>query len=58
MGECNLNLLDMYENNTDFKEYVDRHAKKYNEGRSITVDECLQLAIVKDYAEYLQKRGK
>ena len=51
-------MEELYKTNPEFKEYVDRLAKHYNEGRSITVDECLQLAIVKDYADYLQKRGK
>ena len=58
MGRCGLNLLDMYEEDKDLKEYVDRFAAHYNEGRSITVLEALQMQIVKDYAEYLQERGK
>lgn len=58
MGECSVNLLDMYETNTDFKDYVDRLAKNYNEGHSITVLEALQMAVVNDYANYLQERGK
>ena len=47
----------MYEEDKDFKEYVDGFAKHYNEGRSITVLEALQMQIVNEYAEYLQKRG-
>ena len=53
-----MNLLDMYEEDKDLKEYVDRFAAHYNEGRSITVLEALQMQIVKDYAEYIQERGK
>ena len=53
-----MNLLDMYEEDKDFKEYVDRFAAHYNEGRSITVLEALQMQIVNEYAEYLQKRGE
>ena len=53
-----MNLLDMYEEDKDFKEYVDGFAKHYNEGRSITVLEALQMQIVNEYAEYLQERGK
>lgn len=53
-----MNLLDMYEEDKDFKEYVDRFAANYNEGRSITVLEALQMQIVNEYAEYLQERGK
>lgn len=53
-----MNLLDMYEEDQEFKEYVDMFAAHYNEGRSITVLEALQMQIVKDYAEYLQERGK
>ena len=48
----------MYEEDKDFKEYVDRFAKHYNEGRSITVLEALQMKIVNDYAKYIQERGK
>ena len=33
-------MLDMYEEDKDFKEYVDRFAAHYNEGRSITVLEA------------------
>lgn len=58
MRERRIDMEELYNTNPEFKEYVDHLAKHYNEGRSITVDECLQLAIVKDYAEYLQKRGK
>ena len=53
-----MNLLDMYEEDKDFKEYVDRFADHYNEGRSITVLEALQMQIVNEYAEYLQERGE
>ena len=53
-----MNMLDMYEEDKDFKEYVDRFAAHYNEGRSITVLEALQMQIVNEYAEYLQKIGK
>ena len=53
-----MNLLDMYEEDKDFKEYVDRFAAHYNEGRSITVLEALQMQIVNEYAEYLQERGE
>lgn len=53
-----MNLLDMYEEDKDFKEYVDKFANHYNEGRSITVLEALQMQIVKDYAKYIQERGK
>ena len=51
-----MNMLDMYEEDKDFKEYVDGFAKHYNEGRSITVLEALQMQIVNEYAEYLQER--
>ena len=47
----------MYEEDKDFKEYVDGFAKHYNEGRSTTVLEALQMQIVNEYAEYLQKMG-
>ena len=53
-----MNLLDMYEEDKDFKEYVDGFAKHYNEGRSITVLEALQMQIVNEYAKYIQERGK
>ena len=53
-----MNMLDMYEEDKDFKEYVDRFAAHYNEGRSITVLEALQMQIGKEYAKYIQERGK
>ena len=49
-----IDVLMLYESNQDFKNYVDKLSNHYNEGRSITVLECLQLEIVRDYAKYLE----
>lgn len=54
-GSCS--LKDFYNTNSDFRGYVDRYSKKYVEGRSITVEEALQHAQVKEVAEYYRKKG-
>lgn len=33
-------MQEFYDNNNDFREYVDRYCKNYVEGRSITVKEA------------------
>ena len=43
-------MKDFYNRNADFKRYVDLYAKKYNEGKSISVDEALEHAVVKRVA--------
>lgn len=45
-----MNLVSFYETNKDFKEYVDRYCKQYNEGRSISVHEALTHYIVHEVA--------
>ena len=50
------NLKEFYNRNEDFKRYVDRYAKKHNEGKSISVDEALEHEIVKSVAaQYREK---
>ena len=50
------NLKEFYNRNADFKKYVERYAKKYNEGKSISVDEALEHEIVKQVAaQYREK---
>lgn len=49
---------ELYNTNADFREYVDRYCKNYNEGRSISTEEALTHEIVKRYAEYLRTRDK
>lgn len=41
-----MDLVSFYESNKDFKEYVDRYSKQYNEGRSISPHEALNHCIV------------
>ena len=41
----------LYDENKDFKLYVNLYAKKYNEGKSISVNEALEHEIVKQVAE-------
>ena len=50
------NLKEFYNRNADFKRYVDSYTKKYNEGKSISVDEALEHEIVKNVAaQYREK---
>lgn len=49
-------MKEFYDRNSDFKQYVDRYAKKHNEGNSISVDEALEHEIVKQVAaQYKEK---
>lgn len=48
-----MNQIDMqtrYENDKNFREYVDRFCATYNR----TVEDVLQLALVREVAEYYQ----
>lgn len=47
-----MNLKEMYENNVEFKEYVD----KYAANKCISVEQALEKAVVREYAEYLLKK--
>ena len=50
------NLKEFYNRNADFKRYVDCYTKKYNEGKSISVNEALEHEIVKSVAaQYREK---
>ena len=44
-------MMDFYNKNKDFKLYVNLYAKKYNEGKSISVNEALEHELVKQVAE-------
>ena len=48
----------MYESIPDFKKYVDQYAKHYTEGRSITPEEALQHAIVKEVGKAYEEAAK
>ena len=49
-------MRDFYNRNEYFKRYVDSYAKKYNEGKSISVDEALEHEVVKRVAaQYREK---
>lgn len=45
-----MNLASFYDTNSEFKEYVDRYCKQYNESRSIDVREALDHKLVKEVA--------
>lgn len=45
-----MNLKEMYENNADFRRYVDRHTRQYE----VSTEEALKHALVRNYAEYLE----
>ena len=50
------NLKEFYNRNEDFRKYVNRYAKKHNEGKSISVDEAMEHEIVKSVAaQYREK---
>lgn len=49
-------MKEFYDRNSNFKQYVDRYAKKHNEGKSISVDESLEHELVKQVAaQYKEK---
>ena len=49
-------MKEFYNRNADFKRYVDCYTKKYNEGKSISVNEALEHEIVKSVAaQYREK---
>ena len=50
------NLKEFYNRNEDFRKYVNSYAKKYNEGKSISVDEALEHEIVKRVAEQYREK--
>ena len=54
MSDIKMALKSEYENNKDFKEYVDKFSEKHGK----TVDETLECAIVWDYYKYSQKKLK
>ena len=49
-------MMDFYNKNSDFKKYVNRYAKKYNEGKSISVNEALEHELVKQVAERYREK--
>ena len=51
-------MKEFYDRNSDFKQYVDRYAKKHNEGKSISVDEALDHELVKQVAEQYMENDK
>lgn len=53
-----VNIIDMYLGNADFRAYVDKYAKQYNEGKSISVEEALDHMVVKEYALWLTERSR
>ena len=49
-------MMDFYNKNKDFKLYVNLYAKKYNEGKSISVNEALEHELVKQVAERYREK--
>ena len=58
MATITYNIIDLYLGIKDFRDYVDRYAAQYNEGRSITVEEALEHRAVHEYAVWLIERSK
>ena len=48
-------MKDLYQNNKDFRDYVNHYCQHYNEGRNITVEEALEHELVRLYAEECTK---
>lgn len=51
-----MNLKELYQTNSEFKEYVDRYCNGYSEGKHLTLDEALQHRLIADYASWLLSR--
>lgn len=51
----NVNLLDLYKNNKDFKTYVDKYAKAHG---MLFPEDAFYHAIVINYANYLKGGNK
>lgn len=49
-------MRDFYNTNKDFRDYVDRYCKNYVEGRSITVEEALEHAVVRQVVEQYREQ--
>ena len=49
----NVELLDLYNSNKDFKTYVDKYAKHHNKAFP---EDCFFDLIVINYAEYLKRK--
>lgn len=49
-----MDLLELYNTNEEFKEYVDKSCKTYNR----TLEESLQNKMSLQYALYLEKEGR
>ena len=50
-----LKLKDMYDNNEDFKQFVNKYSKKHG---IAFIENALKCMIVQNYAEYLIKEDK
>lgn len=48
-------MKQFYESNSDFKSYVDRYCRNYYKGKSITVEEALEHAEVREVAKYYKQ---
>lgn len=48
-------MKTLYEQNKDFRDYVDSYCRKYIEGRSITVEEALKHKLVQEYGKVCQE---
>lgn len=50
-----VDLKILYEENGDFRKYVDGYRAKYNEGHSIPLEEALRHELVRQYAMTIVK---
>lgn len=47
-----MSLKDLYDENKEFSDYVDRYARQHH----LTVDQTLTLRMVADFAEYIREK--
>lgn len=43
----------LYASNCDFRVYVDKYAKSYNQGSGISTEEAMKHIIVNNYGEFI-----
>lgn len=51
--KTNVELLDLYKTNEDFKTYVDKYAKHHNK---LFPEDCFYDVMVIRYAEYIKEK--
>ena len=50
-----MDTKDLYENNKEFRDYLDRYVKKYSNGKPIDIKDAFEHIIVKNVAREYTK---